>query len=102
MCKEDVKTRCLKAAQVFYHLSPILGHKEISMITKTQIIKAVFTRTLPGMRIFSGSAKSRGFCLTRTDLVNRPDPLRYFWTNIGGWGSLFPMINSSESAYFVA
>ena len=55
-----------------------------------------------GMRIFSGSAKSRGFCLTRTDLVNRPDPLRYFWTNIGGWVSLFPMINSSESAYFVA
>ena len=55
-----------------------------------------------GMRIFSGSAKSRGFCLTRTDLVNGPDPLRYFWTNIGGWGSLFPMINSSESAYFVA
>ena len=55
-----------------------------------------------GMRIFSGSAKSRGCCLTRTDLVNRPDPLRYFWTNIGGWGSLFPMINSSESAYFVA
>ena len=59
-------------------------------------------RTIAGMRIFSGSAKSRGFCLTRTDLVNRPDPLRYFWTNIGGWGSLFPMINSSESAYFVA
>ena len=28
-CKEDVKTRCLKAAQVFYQLSPILGHKEI-------------------------------------------------------------------------
>ena len=45
-CKEDVKTRCLKAAQVFYQLSPILGHKEISMITKTQIIKAVFTPTL--------------------------------------------------------
>ena len=43
-CKEDVKTRCLKAAQVFYQLSPILGHKEISMITKTQIIKAVFTQ----------------------------------------------------------
>ena len=48
-CKEDVKTRCLKAAQVFYQLSSILGHKEISMITKTQIIKAVFTpnSTLP-------------------------------------------------------
>ena len=45
-CKEDVKTRCLNAAQVFYQLSPILGHKEISMITKTQIIKAVFTPTL--------------------------------------------------------
>ena len=45
-CKEDVKTRCLKAAQVFYQLSPILGHKEISMITKTQIIKAVSTLTL--------------------------------------------------------
>ena len=45
-CKEDVKTRCLKAAQVFYQLSPIPGHKEISMITKTQIIKAVFTPTL--------------------------------------------------------
>ena len=26
-CKEDVKTRCLKAAQVFYQLPPILGHK---------------------------------------------------------------------------
>ena len=45
-CKEDVKTRCLKAAQVFYQLSPILEHKEISMITKKQIIKAVFTPTL--------------------------------------------------------
>ena len=45
-CKEDVKTRCLKASQVFYHLSPILGHKEITMTTKTQIIKAVFTPTL--------------------------------------------------------
>ena len=45
-CKEDVKTRCVKAAQVFYQLSSILGHKEISMITKTQIIKAVFTPTL--------------------------------------------------------
>ena len=45
-CKEDVKTRCLKAAQVFYQLSPMLGHKEISMITKTQIIKAVITPTL--------------------------------------------------------
>ena len=44
-CKDDVKTRCLKAAQVFYQLSPTLGHKEISMITKTQIIKAVFTPT---------------------------------------------------------
>ena len=42
-CKEDVKARCLKAAPVFYQLSPILGHKEISMIIKTQIIKAVFT-----------------------------------------------------------
>ena len=29
-CKEEVKTRCLKAAQVFYQLPPILGHKEIS------------------------------------------------------------------------
>ncbi len=38
-CKEDVKTRSLKAAQVFYQLSPILGHKEISTITKTQIIR---------------------------------------------------------------
>ena len=36
----------IQAAQVFYQLSPILGHKEISMITKTQIIKAVFTPTL--------------------------------------------------------
>ena len=26
-CKDDVKTRCLKAAQVVYQLSPILGHK---------------------------------------------------------------------------
>ena len=42
-CKEDFKTRCLKAAQVFYQLSPILGHKEISMPTKSQIIKAVFS-----------------------------------------------------------
>ena len=45
-CKEDVKTRCVKAAQVFYQLSPILGHKEISMTTKTQLVKAVFTPTL--------------------------------------------------------
>ena len=28
----------------FYQLSPMLGHKEISMITKTQIIKAVFAQ----------------------------------------------------------
>ena len=34
---------CSKAAQVFYQLLPILGHKEISMITNTQ---AVFTPTL--------------------------------------------------------
>ena len=48
-CKEDVNTRCLKAAQVFYQLSHILGHKEISMITKTHMIKVVFTpnSTLP-------------------------------------------------------
>ena len=46
-CKEDVKTRCVKAAQLFfYQLSPILLHKEISTITKSQIIKAVFTQTL--------------------------------------------------------
>ena len=45
-CKDDVKTRCLKASQVFYERSPILGHKEITMTTKTQIIKAVFTPTL--------------------------------------------------------
>ena len=45
-CKEDVKTRYLMAAQVFHQLSPILGHKEISMITNTHIIKAVFTPTL--------------------------------------------------------
>ena len=44
--KEDVKTRCLEAAHVFYQLSPILGHKEITMTTKTQIIKAAFTPTL--------------------------------------------------------
>ena len=35
-CKEDVKIRCLKAAQDFYKCSPILGHKEISMTTNTQ------------------------------------------------------------------
>ena len=45
-CKEDVKTRYLKAAQVFYQLSPILGHNKISMITKTQIIKVVFILSL--------------------------------------------------------
>ena len=45
-CKEDVKTRCLKTSHVFYQLSPILRHKEITMTTKTQIIKAVFTPTL--------------------------------------------------------
>ena len=45
-CKLDVKTSCLKAAQVFYQHSHILGHKEITMPTKTQIIKAVFTPTL--------------------------------------------------------
>ena len=38
-CKEDVKTRCLKAAQVLYQLSPILVLKEISMTTKTQLKK---------------------------------------------------------------
>ena len=53
----------------------------------------IYYLQLPGMRIFSGSAKSHGFCLARTDLVNRPDLLRYFCTNIGRWGSLFPMIN---------
>ena len=36
--QEDAKTRCLKAAQVFYQLTSILGHKEISMTTNTQII----------------------------------------------------------------
>ena len=46
VCKEDDKTRCLKAAQVFYQISPILGHKEISMTTKTHITKRVFTPTL--------------------------------------------------------
>ena len=48
-CKEDAKTRCLKASHVFYQLSFIPGHKEITMITmttKTQTIKAVFTPTL--------------------------------------------------------
>ena len=44
--KEDVKTRCLKAAQVFDQLSPIHGHKEISTTTKKRIIKSVFTPTL--------------------------------------------------------
>ena len=43
VCKEDVKTRCL---EVFYQRSPIIGHKEISMTTKTHIINAVFTPTL--------------------------------------------------------
>ena len=47
-CKEDVKTSCLKASHVFHQLSPKLGHKEITMTTKTQIIKAVFTPTLKG------------------------------------------------------
>ena len=45
-CTVDGKTRCLKAAHVFYQLSPILGHKEIYMTIKTQIIKAVVTPTL--------------------------------------------------------
>ena len=40
------KQGAFKASQVFYQLSPILGHKEITMTTKTQIIKAVFTPTL--------------------------------------------------------
>ena len=62
-CKEDVKTRCLKAAQVFYQLSPILGHKEISMITKTQIIKAVFTPQLYFTRVKTGpSPAKKGRC----------------------------------------
>ena len=30
-CKEDVKTRCLQAAQIFYQLSPILGTKKSAM-----------------------------------------------------------------------
>ena len=45
-CNENVNTRCLNVAWVFYKLSPILGHKEITMTTKTQIIKEVFTPTL--------------------------------------------------------
>ena len=44
--QEDVKTRCIKVAQVFYLLSAIFGHKVFSMTTKTQIIKAVFAPTL--------------------------------------------------------
>ena len=48
-CKEDFKTKCLKAAHVFYQRSPLLGHKEISMTTKTHNIKAVFTPTLKSM-----------------------------------------------------
>ena len=37
---------CLKAAQVIFQRSPKLGCKEISMITKTQFLNAVFTPTL--------------------------------------------------------
>ena len=44
--KEYVKTKCLKATHVFYQRSPIHGHREISMTTKTQMIKAVFIPTL--------------------------------------------------------
>ena len=45
-CKEEVKTRCLKAAQVFYQLPPILGHKEISAHDHQDTDQAVFTPTL--------------------------------------------------------
>ena len=45
-CKEDVKTSCLTAVQVFYQLSPILGHKYIIMTSNTHIIKAVFAPSL--------------------------------------------------------
>ena len=45
-CKHDVKTRCVKANKSFYQRSTILGHKEVSMTTKTQVIKAVFIPTL--------------------------------------------------------
>ena len=45
-CTEDAKTRCLKAAQVFYQMPPIRGNTKISMTTKTYIIKAVVIPTL--------------------------------------------------------
>ena len=39
-----------------------------------RILQVDYLIAYVGMRIFSGSAKCRGFCLARTDLVNRPDP----------------------------
>ena len=51
-----------KDAQVFYQLSPILGHKEISMTTNTQITKAVFIQ-LYFTRVKTGpSPAKKGRC----------------------------------------
>ena len=67
-CKENVKTRCLNASQVFYQLLPILGHTEITMTTKTQIIKAVFTQ-LYLTRVKTGhSPAKKGIMLTTTEM----------------------------------
>ena len=83
-CKEDVKTSCLKAAQVFYQLSPILGHKEISMITKTHIKKAIFTPNLHYQsehwtltsteRQMSTTTEMR--CLRKAEVKTRMDKIR--------------------------
>ena len=44
--REGGVQRGCQNTQVFYQLSHILGHKEVTTTTKTQIIKAVFTPTL--------------------------------------------------------
>ena len=56
-CKDDVKHRCIKDAQVFHQLSPTRVLKEISTTTKTQITKAVFTPTLNDVQ-----TKEKSFC----------------------------------------
>ena len=50
------------AAHEFYQLSPILGQKDISMTTKIQIIKAVFTQLYLIRVKTEPSATKKGRC----------------------------------------
>ena len=59
---------CLKDAQVFDRLSPIPGHKEISMATNTYIVKSVFTPTILYQSENWTATSREGQLLTRTEL----------------------------------